>query len=250
MTVETNGYQYRRRADELRGVGRYIVSIDGRPEHHDRGREPGAYAQALAAARAMRERGHRVGLAAVMAQDNLQDIEFLLGLAEELGAEVRWQPLVTSQGRASRRAGRMAPSRDQARVALREILAARRAGRPVAMSERMLLHLLAWPDLSQLRSPVPIDDVLCSAGQLWCAVDADGTVVSCLPRVGAVAGGNVRTEGFGAAFDRLRDRDCHACASASCTEYNLLYDLDPSAWTDTLLGAASPRLARAVGVGP
>jgi MoaA/NifB/PqqE/SkfB family radical SAM enzyme len=250
VTVETNGYLYAERASTLGKVGRFIVSIDGRPANHDRARERGAFERALAAARAMRRDGHRVGLAAALAQDNLGDVEFLLGLAEELGAEVRWQPLIADPARASRRAARMAASKDELRVALRQILDARRSGRPVAMSERVLLHLLAWPDPAQFRAPAPIDDVLCTAGQLWCTVDADGTVVTCLPRAGSVAGGNTRREGFAAAFDRLRDRDCHACASAACTEYNLLYDLDPSAWTDTLLGAASPRVGRAVGAAP
>lgn len=225
-TIETNGYEYPARAEELARVGRLVVSLDGTEAIHDRQREPGSWRKAAQAIEVARSRGIDVVTVTVLTRHNLGEVDGILRFAERTGCSAAFQVLQPGGPVATRSASRHMASDADLRRTLGTILEARDAGRPVAMSEKVLRYLLSWEHFSETTSPLPHDDVLCMAGQVYCAIDADGAVYPCLPRVGVEPWGNLRTDGFDLAFARLRDAGCRACTSTACTEYNFLYNLN------------------------
>lgn len=232
--VETSGHALPLLVDEL-PASRFMVALDGGQAAHDLLREPGSFLRATAGIRAARAAGVAVGTTTVLTRHNLHDVPHLLDLADALGFDASFQLLDPS---ATRAAGRARPGDDALRRTLRWLLEAKVSGRRVAMSEKALRYLLDWPDYAHFRLERAHEDVTCMAGQVSCAVDADGSVYPCTPRMAGTPVGNLRDEGFPAAFERLRDNTCRACVSTACTEASFLYNFNKPALVEVARVAA------------
>ena len=171
----------------------------------------------------------------MLTRHNLDDVPRVLDLAEQLGFDATFQVLDVHTTRSARRAR---PEANELRRTFRFLLEARLAGRPVAMSEKALRYLLAWPDYDRFRLADGHEELTCMAGQVSCAIDADGSVYPCTPRLGAEPVGNIRDEGFDLAFARLRDNSCRACLSTACTEASFLYNFNKPALIEVARVAA------------
>jgi MoaA/NifB/PqqE/SkfB family radical SAM enzyme len=225
-TLETNGYRYPALADDLRGLGRLMISLDGYEAAHDANREPGSWKQAMAAIVEATRRGVDVHTVTTLTRHNLGEIGAVLDLADTYGFVAQFQTLQRRPYLSDARAVDLAPDDALLRKALRGLLEARLAGRRVGATEKYLRYLLAWKDFAVTTSLAPQEDLHCLAGQLYCAVMSDGTVTACSSLLGGGAGRNVRDGGFAAAFAHLRDNPCRACTSTALTEYNYLYNLN------------------------
>lgn len=221
-TLETNGHLLPARVDGLAELHQVMISYDGPSEIHDRGRERGAHEKAVAGVEAALAAGLTVSLVTVLGKHNIDAIDHVLAMADSWGVEALFQVMRDD----TRGARRLTAANEEIRRAVRTLLEAKRDGRPVGMSEKFLRYLLTWSDFSVPELAVPHEDLLCMAGQVYCAIDADGGVYPCMPRVGRAPAANVRTDGFDAAFSTLRNNNCRACTSTACTEYNFLYNLN------------------------
>lgn len=224
--LETNGDLYPGRADELARLDRLIVSLDGGEAAHDRGREPGAWARAMAAIRAASARGIDLHTVTVLTRDNLDQMDTVLDIAERYGFIADFQVLQSRPILHPVQAARLLPTTPATRKALLHLLEARLAGRPVGATEKYLRYLLTWEDFAQSTSNAPHEDLHCLAGQLYCAIDPAGTVTPCPLLAGRYPGRNVHVDGIDSAFESLRDNACRACTSTALTEYNYLYNLN------------------------
>jgi MoaA/NifB/PqqE/SkfB family radical SAM enzyme len=213
LKLNTNGLLVRKRLDAVRLVDGVTISLDGPPGPHDAVRGRGAFAGAMAGARAVRELGLPLGFTTVIGRANAAELGAVLDAAEPLGARVMFQPgsarTLGAQTRANgERAGREAYER-----AIDALVAWKRAGRPVANSLDGLAWLRQWPE------PRPMQ---CMGGALFARVDPDGQVRACghLPRGpenSALGDGGIR-----AAMARLARPDCSTCYSAARVELNLI----------------------------
>ena len=230
VSVESNGDLVPARIGDLRGLNQLILGLDGKESVHDQLREPGSFARVEAAVRAARAMGVEVWTQTVLNRKNLDQIPWILDFAEQHGLVASFQAIQGSRTPYGKAADRLQPSPDAMRRAIRELLEARLAGRPVGLSEKTLRYLLTWKDFSQATSIPPHEDLHCMAGQLYCAIDADGTVAPCPLQLGIWAGAQARGEQLGKKFDHafesLRDNPCKACTSSALTEYNFLYNLN------------------------
>lgn len=244
-TLETNGYLYPERADELRALGRLVIALDGGEAAHDANREPGAWRRAVAAIRVARERGVDVHTVTTLTRANIHDLDAVLDFADAHEVTADFQLIQARPWLSPERLAELAPPDAAVKKALRGLLEARLAGRRVGSTEKFLRYMLTWEDLSVPTSTVPHEDVHCLAGQLYCAVQADGSVSPCA--MSPSVGGGVREGGFGAAFDALRDNPCRACTSTALTEYNYLYNLNAPTlleWVKTLPGGSGTGATR------
>ncbi|MFZ5480435.1 MAG: radical SAM/SPASM domain-containing protein [Myxococcota bacterium] len=223
-TLETNGHRYPARAGELGRLHRLVIALDGDRAAHDENREPGAYDKATAAIAVASERGTDLHTVTTLTRHNLGDVGHVLDLADRWGFVADFTPLGPLLPHAGARA--LAAPPDELRKALRGLLEAKLAGRRVGNTEKSLRYLLTWPDFAVSASTTPHEDLHCLAGQLYCAVDADGGVAPCPLLHGRFAARNVRGGGFAAAFEVLRDNACKACTSTPLAEYNYLYNLN------------------------
>lgn len=224
--VETNGHLLPEGVAELASVSRLMVSLDGNEPEHDAVREPGSFRRAMSGIHAARSQGIPVGTITVLTQNNVEKWEDVLLLGEQSGFSVAYQPVLSAGALATKRARKLVASDEALRRALLGVLEAKKSGRPIAMSEKTLRFLLGWERHQEPLRNESVDDLVCMAGQVSCAVDANGDVSSCTPRLGLGALGNVRNDGFLQAFSRLADNSCRACTSTSCTEANFLYNLN------------------------
>lgn len=240
-TLETNGGRLPQRARFLRSLGQVLVPVEAGADAHDAVHEPGSYAAALAGLHAAREAGIPVSTVTTLCTKNrrVADLESVLDVAESLGGTALFQLLHAEAPLASRAARRMRLEPDELKKILGWLAAAQRSGRAVGMSARTLRYLQTWPDLREIVSAAPHEDVHCSAGNLHCVVDADGGVLPCVLRPTAGAP-NVLEGGFAAAFGALLDQPCRACAVAPLVEYNYLFNLDRGAVRERLARVRTP----------
>lgn len=239
-TMVTNGYLYPRKAEEIRRIDHLLISYDGDAAAHERNREPGAHAKVTAAIQAAARRGQPFWTLTVLTRHNLDQIEHVLDLAERHGAQAMFQVLHHGDELADGKGDAMAPDDARYRDALDRLDAARRAGRPVAMSPVALRALRSWPDFAVPVMDRPHAGLKCVAGRLSCNIDADGRVYACSLRVGLDdAPSAVQEGGFARAFAALGDPPCQSCSATAFTEYNALFALDPRAvvgWVARLAG--------------
>lgn len=240
-TLETNGARLPQRARFLTSVGQVIVPLEGRRETHDAVREPGSHAAALAGLGAARDAGVAVSSVTTLCTRNVSpdDLDAVLHTVEGLGGTALFQLLHAEAPFATRAARRLRLDTATAQRALRWVLDAQASGRPVGLSKQTLEYLATWPDPASPSSNTPHEDVHCSAGNLHCLVDSDGSVHPCSFKVLPDAP-NIRDGGFTGAFARLREQPCRACAIAPLVEYNYLLNLHPDAVRERLAKIRTP----------
>lgn len=240
-TVETNGARLAERARFLPAIGQVVVPIEGSEAVHDALREPGSHVAALAGLRAARAAGVAVSTVTTLCARNESpaELDAVLRIAEDLGGTALFQLMYAEAPLASKAARRLALPAEPARRALQWVLDAQAAGRPVGMSRRTLEYLQTWPDVLQITAPAPHEDVHCSAGNLHCVVDADGSLHPCILRRSPDAP-SVRPGGFAAAFAALYEAPCRACAVAPLVEYNYVLNLNRQALVERLAGTRPP----------
>jgi MoaA/NifB/PqqE/SkfB family radical SAM enzyme len=243
-TVETNGYRYPELAPALGRLSRVMFGLEGRESVHDSLREPGAWRRVMAALEVAASRDQERALVTTLTSANLDQVEWIVDTAAQSGAEAVFEVLQVGLPSTPRSARALVPDPNALRRTLRWLVEARAAGRPIAMSEKLLRYLIAWPDYAETTSVAPREDVHCVAGQLHCAIEPDGMVLPCVRLSGRFEGGNARDGGFASAFERLRDNACRACTSTPLTEYNFLFNLNPPALYERARGYLAARERR------
>ena len=233
-TMVTNGALVRAKADVVQALDHVIVSLDGRPENHDRVRGRGTHAKVIRALDVLDGVGRSFTTLTVLTRHNLGDIAYVLDLAEARGGSAAFQVLHHPPALAGAAPG-LAPSDAALRETVERILQARRAGRPVLNSEPQLRALLDWPDFSVTR--VHDAGAACLAGRLYGNVDADGRLYPCSLLVGEMAGAST-AGGFEPAWEALDPSPCTRCTATAFAEYNRLFALDPCTVLDWIAAIA------------
>ena len=176
-TMVTNGTLLSRRIDDLKNLDLVICSIHGDRDVHDRTVAlRGAWDQAIAGLRAMRDAGVELCLMVVLNEHNLSGLDCMLRLAEDLGAGLACQPITETRLGGASIDPSMVPHQQAMGEAVDWLLAQKMAGRPVSASRAYLDAVRAsWPD-----RPFPVP---CQAGRLFCEVTPEpGSGPSPAPR--------------------------------------------------------------------
>ena len=224
-TMDTNGYLLEKRLPGLKDLDHILFSLDGEEPYHDQNREPDSFRKTLKAIELATSRNLNVWTITVLTRHNLHSIPYVLDLAEKLGFKATFQVLHHSE-EMSQSGMSLLPSNEEYREAIRTLIDAKNAGRPVGSSSHYLYHILTWPDFQHPRSNSPHRGLNCLAGQAFCNVDTDGTVYPCSLLIGAYPGQNIRDVGFKAAFDNTQHVACKACVAACFTEYSKIFALN------------------------
>lgn len=234
--VSTNGLRLADRAAAVRDAAVVMVSVDGRPDHHDAMRGAGSHARVLAGLAALAAQGTRFWLTAVITAATLDDDDYLLDLARRYQTVVNFvlpnftaEPVPESHLPAAAAAAGWFPEPNALRTALARLLARQQAGEPIGSTAPYLRLLLAWPDYRELRSARP-GGCRCWAGRLSCHLYPNRRLYACGQLFGTNAGVPFAPGGFAAAFARLAaPPDCRSCRVGCELENNLIYSLHPGA---------------------
>lgn len=241
-TMDTNGYLLEKRLPSLQHLDHILFSLDGEAPYHDANRELDSHRKTLQAIELATERGMNVWTITVLTRHNLNSIDYVLDLAEKLGFKATFQVLHHSD-EMSQNGMSLLPSNEDYRDAIRHLIDAKNAGRPVGSSTHYLYHILTWADFKVPRSDNPHRGLNCLAGQAFCNVDTDGTVYPCSLLIGNYPGINIRDVGFKAAFDNTKHVACKACVAACFTEYSKIFALNVrtiAEWSIAMIDTGKP----------
>lgn len=226
VSMDSNGYLLPARREVLESIDHLVLAYDGPREAHDANREEGSHGKVTAAMEVASGRV-RLWTITVLTRNNIDRLDEIMETAGRYGFLTTFQTLHHNEKLGGDTTGMM-PSREEYVQAYRRLLEMKEAGAPIANSRRYLRSLAEWPDFSVTRMPERFHGVRCSAGRMYCNIDADGMVYPCSLLIGLYPGAaNALDVGFGEAFDRTAELPCQACTASCYTEYNYLYALDP-----------------------
>jgi MoaA/NifB/PqqE/SkfB family radical SAM enzyme len=223
VTMDSNGYLVPEKMAQLTQLDHLILAFDGPEEVHDLHRGGGSFKKVMAAIQAARKK-LPLWTITVLHKDNIDSIEYILDAAKKYGFMATFQLLHHNEVLSRNQSALMAPALSY-RKAIKKIIDEKRKGAPIASSYAYLSHVLGWPDYSVNTYPVPVHNVRCAAGKLYCNVDADGRVYPCSLLIEKVPASNFLEVGFKRAFEALSGNGCRACFAACFTEYNKLFSL-------------------------
>lgn len=221
--IDTNGVLLPQKIDELRGVDRITLSLDGPEEVHDSVRGQGTFARVLRAIDACRDNGIPAVLVCVLAKHNLHLVHEVINIASEKGLWVMFQP-GTELMAYSNDANPIASPLEEYREAIRKVVEHKKQGAPISNSLAALKHLSKWP------SPT---EIWCSAGLFTCCIEPDGRIVACDEVQRSFLDCESRVDGrVKDEFDNLcLPSMCSQCWCAPIVELSLISSLNfTSAW--------------------
>jgi MoaA/NifB/PqqE/SkfB family radical SAM enzyme len=232
--MTTNGSLVPAKIDVLSAIDLVCFSVDGRPENNDWHRGAGAFDKAVAGMKACRERGIPIQLSAVLTDRTVDDVEFMVELADTYGCRVGFAPLIGTSSQEGDAHKRSYPSESDLKKALMRICKLKAEGRPILFSRRSYRYAFDWPDckhdlmwqISDGVRPIP-----CQAGKFFCLIDYNGDLYPCPQLVGRVAAGNVFRNGLKPAMAKAARHECKACCIPCSNDFSMFFNLElPVLW--------------------
>ena len=220
VSVSSNGSLVPKRIEDLKGIDRIKLSLDGSKGIHDYIKGEGSFDGTLKAIELCRKNSIFVCLTCVLSKHNLDYIDYLLQIASEHKLKVFFQP-ATENLLYSKETNSSRPAQERYREAIDRLMELKREGAPIYNSLAGLKHLYYWPVPRKIR---------CSAGRLSCNVEPDGTILTCNKVFYEVSGKKRETINFEEELAKtLSTRNCMRCWDNSLVEFNLLFSLNPDA---------------------
>lgn len=238
-SLSTNATVLEHRIEDLRNLNIIAVSLDGNEEQHLKNRGDGNYKRALRGIEAARKRDMTVATCTVLTKDNKSCVEEMIRLGKELGVFTIFHFLYERLNASDVPANAL--NRDE-ETEIMDILLnyKRRGGYKIHYSARVHEYIRAWPlkDRRILRHDDRIDEskfrvIPCVAGDLFCFIDASGSVWPCSVLAGQVKALSVQ-DGFEKAWDEVPKHRCRSCSFFHQAEMNLLLSLAPGGWLDLI----------------
>lgn len=234
VTLGTNGSLLKKWIHELYNLDILIFSLDGPQAVHDRHRVPGAHSHVVEGIKLARENDIEVWTTTVLTRFNLECIEYILELAEKLHFKAAFQllyhsPVISGDTR------ELLPSSFDYRNTIKNIMNAKKQGRPVVNSMSLLKFLYAWPEYGDIFYNPEVKNgkkLRCHGGSLFCHIEPNGDLFPCSQLIGKPL--NCLEHGLKPAMDKASQNACRfSCLGADYIEYNLLFSLNPGALWNT-----------------
>ncbi len=212
VTVNSNGKLVPEKIQNLKKVDVLCLSLDGSSEVNDAIRGNGSFANVLNALETCRENNIPTSLGCVLSRHNLDQIDFLLELAQKYGIKVSFQPaseyiLGTSEINPT------APKEKEYKLCLLKLIRLKKQGFPIHNSEAGLKHLLNYPDDKRIN---------CSAGSLAFRLLPDSTLTACDRQLEPAPEKRLLKESIKEALLKMTSTGCNQCWCASTVEFNLI----------------------------
>jgi len=214
--INSTGFLVPQKINQLKNLHLLKLSLDGPKEIHDLVRgKAGSYDTVMRAAESAAANGIKFIFTATLTKFNINEVEFLLDLAEKFNTFVAFQPL---KKRYSASAGEtvegLYPCEEEYKNALKKLISSKKSGKGrMRNSLQGLLHIYNWPNYEKLD---------CNAGKLFCMIEPSGILSPCdrlkynrpLP--------NCAELGFKKSFNSLPGIQCDGCGFCGSLELNYL----------------------------
>ncbi len=230
-TLNSNGILVPQFLEDLKKLDSLAISLDGRPEHHDIFRGKGSGEKALKGIMKAVEAGIRVHSNTVLHKHNLDDVDYMLGLAKKNGFKAEFNLIISNIFGDGAPASELKPTNEDFRKVLRYLIQKKNEGEPVLFSSAAYRSVLnVWEDFEVegvMNAPAPKGMPECPAGKFFCFIDADGTLWACPHLIGKIESRNVLEVGIAEAWRVATEHPCTGCYQVYHHEFSMLMNLKP-----------------------
>jgi MoaA/NifB/PqqE/SkfB family radical SAM enzyme len=228
----TNGVLAEKKLSAMKKLNSVMVSLDGSREAHDSNRKTtgggGTFDTTLNAIKLLRKEGVTTRINAVMTKQSAKDIDFLLGLAEELDLYVTFSLTADFPEHAQNEADEIMLSPDEIRQLYRDLKKRNGKDSRILFSNEALDFVINYPlphkevIWKEDKEHASFYPHVCPFGRAMFYVDSDGGFFPCAtlwnsPRFKPV---NYRKEGFDAAFNGMEPLPCRTCFCPGIPDWN------------------------------
>jgi MoaA/NifB/PqqE/SkfB family radical SAM enzyme len=237
VVLTSNGSLVSQKIDKIKNLDLLKLSVEGKEEVHDKIRRKKSFKKVLEAADSAQKQGIKFVFNSVLTSYNLDQINFLLSLAEKYKTGVRFTALnLAHAGEA--RIKPLYPNAKDYQGAIERLILAKKKKRPVLNSFAGLEYFKSWP------KPQPLQ---CFAGRAFAHLSAEGKLYPCVILEGKIKGKDVLKLGLSRTFKGLPapihlegeicrhlrgepgQERCPGCWCTGTLELNLLLGLKPRA---------------------
>ncbi|MEW6555750.1 MAG: radical SAM protein [Elusimicrobiota bacterium] len=212
--MNSRGAGIETKVHKIKNLDLLKVSINGDEQTHDflSGRK-GAFTQSIKAIETAIKHGIKTTIATTLTKQNIEQLDFILGLAKKYKTIVAFQPL-KKFGYGTDNIESLYPEKSKYQKALSELIELKQKGNGYMRNSLLgLKHIFYWPDYPKLH---------CAAGKLFCIVDTDGTVYPCDRICYKTELPNWLKVGFKNAFANLPEVRCSGCGFCGSLELSFL----------------------------
>jgi len=232
--MTTNGILVPKRINVLKGLNSLCFSIDGRKQGNDLNRAKGSYDAVIRGLEVCKSAGIPVQISSVITKHTVNDIDFVVSLAEQYDCLAGFTTLIKQRGQ-NNDTNSIYPDAHETKKALQRIIELKSMGKPILFSKAAYEYSINWPDYSIdvmsscLEGFKPIH---CYAGRFFIIVDYNGDLYPCPQLVGIFKAGNILKDGFESAFEKASKHNCIACSVPCSNEFSMFFGLIPSVLWD------------------
>lgn len=223
----TNGLLIEQKMAAVRQLDELIISLDGDEAAHDRQRGQGSWRRVMGGIDACVAEGLDLFLNVVVTRHNVNQIDWLCETARRLGVSVNFQIPQFAEELFGKQAREWMPSPEEARVALKKIIAAKGTGAPVLFTARSYRRTLEWDDFGTERIVDPAYTSRCMAGRYSIMVEPNGDVYPCFQHVGTFHAKNAVHDGADVAWRHAQIHSCHDCYNTWLNENRAIFGMRP-----------------------
>lgn len=216
VTVNSNLTLYDRHPERLAQADLIYTSLDGDAAAHIAARGERAYDGVMAGIAQLIKDGKPVIAICVVTEHSLTQVDGLLRQAEAGGFRMHFQPQCVDTDIVR---GEIAVASERLRAFWRDLLAQKRAGRPIVSSTPYLEFLAGWEDFSVSAYHDPA--ARCPAGHGYLYVDPLGKAYACAYTKKKMDAVDLLAQDWRTAWDR--QTPCNTCTVGPMLEFNMLY---------------------------
>ncbi len=198
------------------------ISLEGPQEIHDRMYGQGTYERVIDALNLLKELNIRTNILTLIAQDNIDYFDYLIGLVTQYHMTIAFQPMAIQKEDNLELSQQHFPQEFRFKEAVNKLIKQKKRGAPIISSFEFLRMISdCWPD-------VP-NKIHCYAAHFFCNVTPDGYIVPCCAKLFQTQSENQGLRvGFREAFGQLGDMSkCQDCYYFGPQELNLILRMQP-----------------------
>ena len=219
----SNGSLIKKNLNKLKNLDLLQLSLDGPEEINDQQRYKGSYKDVMSAIKTVRGKIPKLWLTYILTKNNINSVDFILGLAKEYDLKVFFQPVVNYKN-CGLQAKNLFPDKWKYKETIKKLLKSKKTNKVVGNSKASLGYLYNWPNYKKNK---------CYAGKLFAHIYPNGDVYPCFNMDGKKPI-NCLDDGFNNAFKQLKLKDCEGCWTYANIEMNYSFNLNFSAGWNSL----------------
>ena len=231
VTISTNGALLAEKIQELSGVDRIKLSLDGPEAVHDPIKGKGSYCKVMEAIKLCHRNNIKVVVDCVLSKYNLGAVDDLIAICRNNKIKVLFQP-ATIRGLNTENSDIFLPPIDEYRAVIVHLIALKKHGAPIRNSVAGLKHLACWPD------PRAIP---CHMGQITFTVEPNGVIGACIDKEYVYYMDKVVFQDAYTTREIVKNipvpQGCRECWCGAMVEFNLMASLNLDAIANHILNS-------------